>query len=981
MRRSALFVSAFAVLLVSSARYVCGEEHSVEASLAAFGLADPNLVIEPVATEPDVVDPVAVAWDEDERMYVVEMRDYPSGPGKGTIRRLEDADGDGRYENAVIFADGLSFPSSCLPWRGGLLVTAAPDILYLKDTDGDGRADERRVVLTGFAEGDQQLRVNGLTFGLDGWVYAANGRNGGDIRAADAPQKDAVSIRRNDLRLMPDTGIFETVSGPSQFGLARDDWGNRFLSWNTIPIRHVVIEDRYLNRGGSLQGESGIATMIPGDDTGRVYPLAPSQRRFNRESADFFNASCGTTIYRGEALPGLQGDAFACESLSSLVHQRRLVRDGATFAASRVQSDSEFLASKDAWFRPVNLATGPDGGLYVVDFCRQWVEHPDFIPKELQTGIDFRAGDNLGRIWRIRPKGNWAPRARKRISAATTAELTECLRDPNGWRRDQAQRLLIEREDKGAVPLLGDLVRHGATPQTRLAALWTLAALERHGCAIDEELIRDAMRHASPEVRRGAIEVVEPRLRSGGCWEAELLGLAEDKDAAVQLQTALAAGFMEKEARSRILRKLASGGRADGWVRMAIMSSLGGGAPEFLTSLLKESPDTTGAESIDAEMLGDLARVAAAQPGTNAARATIIEILRSSRGEDAKISLLAGFLGGLEPRGAAFDKTLGTGDPDITSAIAGIVATAKHVSTSSSAATGERVRAIRVLAVAPKDEAEAIWSSLLDARQPPEVRVEAARELGRHADAAQVERLLGAWEQIPTSSRSGLLQELSRRADSVEALLAAAEGGRISRIELRGAAGESLMSHPDTALRSRAEELFNSAGGENRAEVIARYQKALGRPGDARRGAKQFARNCVACHRVQGLGQTVGPDLSGIASRPKEKLVSDVLDPSAEVAPDFMNYILTTRSGEVYSGLLVRETLAGVTLRQAQGAESTVARAQVAEFRAGNASLMPEGFEEALDEQAMADLLEFLHHGDRRALEEAIQADSGTMPR
>ena len=313
------------------------------------------------------------------------------------------------YERSTVFAEGLPFPNGVLPCFGGVLVTAAPDIWFFRDTDGDGRADERKVILTGFGEGNTQLRVNGLYWGLDNWIYAANGRSDGEVRTPGSDPSRAVSIRRRDVRFRfrPDHKDVqvEAIAGFSQFGLAHDDRGNRFPSWNTIPLRHVVVEQADLDRNPYLAETSSIAPILDESDGGRVYSLSPVQARFNRESVDYFNASCGPTIFRGDRLPpAYRGGAFVCEPLTNLVHRRTLEPAGATFVARRVERDREFLASTDPAFRPVNLATGPDGALYVADMYRELVEHPDFVPKDLRGGIEFRRWHDRGRIWRIRAK-------------------------------------------------------------------------------------------------------------------------------------------------------------------------------------------------------------------------------------------------------------------------------------------------------------------------------------------------------------------------------------------------------------------------------------------------------------------------------------------------------------------------------------------------------------------------------------------------
>ena len=271
--------------------------------LATLRLADPGLTIELVAAEPEVVSPVAIAWDEDGRLFVAEMIDYPSGPTAGRIRRLEDRDGDGRYEHATVFADGLPFPNGVLPCFGGVLVTAAPNIWFFRDRDGDGRADERRVVLTGFGEGNPQLRVNGLTWGLDNWIYAANGRSDGEVRA---PVIRPARRSHPPPRLPVPAGrraTVEAIAGFSQFGLPHDDWGNRFPSWNTIPIRHVVLEASTLTatptwrRPRRSRRSSTWPTAVASSRSAR------RRRGSTASRVAFFNASCGPTIYRGAARP------------------------------------------------------------------------------------------------------------------------------------------------------------------------------------------------------------------------------------------------------------------------------------------------------------------------------------------------------------------------------------------------------------------------------------------------------------------------------------------------------------------------------------------------------------------------------------------------------------------------------------------------------------------------------------------------------
>ncbi len=384
---------------------------SPDDALKSFQVAD-GLRVELVAAEPLVESPCALSFDEKGRLFVAENRGYPRTvePPQGRIALLTDTDGDGRMDQRTTFAEGLAFPNGVMVWQGGLIVTAAPDIFFFKDTDGDGRADERRVLLTGFDTAKStQLRVNKPMLGPDGWIYFAAGLTGGTITSPEHPEKPAVKMT-GDLRWNPRTGDFENVDGKSQFGMSFDDFGRRFICMNRLPVQHVVLSSAWLRRNPRLAfsdtvqdcNARDVKTMMKGGGEGvRLFPISHNITTADSHAGSF-SAACAVTIWRGGALPEqFTGCALSCDPTGNLVHADRLVPRGATFSAEPLLEKREIFPSSDDWCRPVFLAAGPDGALYVADMYRSTIEHPDYVAEELRKHTDFESGKQMGRIWRV----------------------------------------------------------------------------------------------------------------------------------------------------------------------------------------------------------------------------------------------------------------------------------------------------------------------------------------------------------------------------------------------------------------------------------------------------------------------------------------------------------------------------------------------------------------------------------------------------
>jgi putative membrane-bound dehydrogenase-like protein len=423
---------------------------AVEA-LSTFQL-QPGFKIELIATEPLITDPVDMEIDENGKMYVVEMKGVPSDKsGTGSVKILTDSNGDGLLDKSTVFADSLVMPSSVMRWKKGLLVTDPPNVLYFEDTDGDNVADIKNIVLTGFDSSDLESNVNSPVFGLDNWVYLGNGgTSGSDIYYPGKPNSPHLpdNAREHMIRFRPETNELEMLSGRTQFGHTFDAWGNHFMVSNDNHIFQEVIHEQYLKRNPDLLVSAAEQSISDHGSAAEVYPITRNPENQLLTDVGVSTSACGITCYLGGAFPAEfnSNTSFVAEPAQNLVHVDHLQEKGATFSASRVIKNKEFLASTDPYFRPVNFYIGPDGALYVVDFYRQFIEGPEFMDEEVVRSANLYNGTDKGRIYRISATDATAPTWMKKmdLGKATNEQLVEKLADVNIWWRLIGQRLLLD---------------------------------------------------------------------------------------------------------------------------------------------------------------------------------------------------------------------------------------------------------------------------------------------------------------------------------------------------------------------------------------------------------------------------------------------------------------------------------------------------------------------------------------------------------
>ncbi len=897
----------------------------------------PGYRIELAAAEPDVVDPVDLAFDEGGRLFVAEMIDYPYGdaegnPPQGRVRMLEDLDADGRYERSTVFAERLRWPTAVALWDGGVLVASVPDLLYFKDTDGDGRADRREVWLTGFGSSNVQGLVNNLKWGLDHAFTGATSSSPSQVRSPKHPASGVVDLRGRDFRLLP-TGQVEPLSGGGLFGNAFDDFGRRFVCRNWYPAYHVVLDDRALRRNPHVPYPAAIHYLAPNPDP--VFRASEPEafrtlitRKFlsgelpgalavpTGRSTAYFTSATGTLVFRGTALaPSDYGLLFTAEPATNLIHRKALVPDGVSFRADRVDKGRELLASTDNWFRPVNLAEGPDGALYVCDMYREFIEHPAAIPDIVKRRLDLSSGKDRGRIWRIVREG--APTsARPDLGKASTAALASTLSRPGAWWRETAARLLFRRRDRSAAPVLERLVRDSENPAVRTAALWALDGLG----VLRPELVEHALRDPAAEVREQAVRLAKEL--------PPLLPLVDDPAPRVRFLLATALGDFPDARATAALARLAARDAADPWARAALLSSASGRAVELLR-----------------DAAGETARALASMIGARADDAELAAALEIAK---ARPAALSGLAEGLRRAGKRLSELPGG---------SALLAAAARIAGDEKAALPERIDAARLLSSASFAEAEAALVPLLAPGAPEPLRGAAVRVLAGFRDAGAGARLLDAWRLVPADVRGEALSWF-RPADRQEALLDAVEQSRVSPGELALDLKRALLANPALAVRAR--RLVGDGPSADRRKVIAAYVEVLERRGDAARGREVFRKSCATCHRSEGEGREIGPDLASVKQRSPEELLVAILDPNREVNPQFLAVKIRTTGGDVIDGVIAAESAASLTLKRAEGDPVTLLRSTIEKLAPTSLSLMPEGLEKAVDVGQMADLVEYI---------------------
>ncbi len=958
-----------------------GPPYSPAEALKSFRI-EPGFKIETFVTEPDIRSPVAMDIDENGRIYVSEDPGYPLNfkDKLGRIILLEPIEG-GRFRRTV-FADKLTMPIGVMRWKKGILVTDAPDILYLEDTDGDGKADIRKVVLTGFAFTNPQDMVNAPVYGLDNWIYLGHSGpgtavifvnefndRGSDLRFPDHPEWQSIKQARRMVRFKPDTGQIEYTSTATQYGHSFDTWGHHFTVSNEDHIRQEVVAARYLSRNPDLPAGSAMERISDHGSAAEVYPITQNARVEMLSGVGSFTSACSITVYLGGLFPALGSFSLTAEPAQNLVHRDVLTPKGATFLAKRSRESVEFLASTDGWFRPVNFTIGPDGAIYLVDYYRLVIEHPEWMATETFHSKDLYKGDDRGRIYRITPDAGLPLPWPVRTGQATDAQLVEMLASPNSWQRRTAQRLLVDHANPQTVGPLAKILTTSPSAAARVHALWTLEGIHQ----LTADLVEKALDDSEAGVRENAIQLAESRLKENPKLVEKLLKMEHDPDGRTQFQLLCTLGGVSSAASSAVQDRLLAQRIEDPWMQIAALSASSDRAPQLFRAAAAFTATQTPARANYFHQVAAVIGIRRKPPeirqmmttlqsGASWWRTATLEGLAQGLGrtpgetlsQDLMLKLFAG--SDAEVRHAALRALGAAGLPPSAAPLL------KQAAATAQAADRDpalRADSIGLLALGDAAKSEDLFKKLIDPQQPELVQAAAVRGLGRVKGAAVGTFLIERWKSFTPTVRMDAADAMFRDPDRPRILLNAIKKDTVQTWTLAFRHKRQLLMHTDAALREEARVLFEDKAGAREA-VLKNYQAALDMPGDAERGRAVFERVCSKCHRLNAIGHEVGPDLATIRNRPPQLILPDIIIPSRNIAQNYESYVVETKSRGIIEGVMGPQTPTTITIRHEEGKEDVIPRSDIKEMRITNLSAMPADLDKQVTIPQMADLLKFL---------------------
>lgn len=972
-------------------------------ALATFELEE-GFQLELIASEPLLADPVDMEIDEFGRLFVVEMPGYPLDKGNtGRIRMLSDSDGDGIMDKSIVFADNLLFPNGILRWKKGFLVTDAPNVLYFEDSNGDGLADRRDTVLTGFSLSNPHVNVNNPVYGLDNWIYLSHmghigarkyddlfGDRGAEIVYHGIPESASLPKNANgrSVRFRPEVLELEMNSARSQFGHTFDAWGRYFLTHNQNHVYHEVIASKYVDRNPHLLVSNATESISDHGNETEIFQITTHPDRQLFTPVGMTTSSSGITAYTGGLFPEPFGDnvAFVAESVSNLVHVDVLKEKGASFEASRHREHKEFFASKDSWSRPVNMYVGPDGALYVLDYYRKIIEHPEWMADEAVEEGGLYDGIGMGRIYRITPNGTgkaeWI--SGLDLGKQTPKEWVSHLSSPNSWWRINAQRLLVDAADNSVVPMLRQMAIHPTSAEGRLHALWTLQGMGK----LDPDLIVKGFYDPEPGVRENVIKLTELHKGEMSYFLTDLLSLKDDPSPRVRFQLLCMLGYLDAPDVTAVREQLLFDDLTDEWVQVAALSAsyTTDQAHHLLQRAIQRFNPEIQSYSKLLSKLTYMVTVAENSPYVS----KLLDACLASSGKEPRgwqSGVLTGIVEGIKanPKSAQniqkaegqlvnayFEHSLPEVRKSIFSLISALgiedsgilekgIQRALAIALDTSRKEGRRVESLRFLSHGDFGNQRQQLQDLLVAREAVSVQLAAMQALGTLEGTAVTSDMLSRWEVLTPEIRVAALEAFLLEEGRVKLLLDALETKKVSGSLIDYRKRVRLMNQANVELRNRARMLLTIDEGQ---EVNRKFQQALTLTANPEDGKAVYMQNCAQCHTYRGKnGVAFGPDLGTVHNWLSKDIMANILDPGLSIAQGFDLWDITLLDGTNVQGMILSETSSAINLRISPGVEKELNRKEIEEIKSLSMSLMPPQASE-LTLQEMSDLIAYIKRGD-----------------
>jgi putative membrane-bound dehydrogenase-like protein len=939
--------------------------------------------VELVANEPLIYDPVDLEFNEKGDAMVLEMPGYPMEDKQSRLLVLKDNNKDGVYDSTIVFKDNLGLADSFMSYKKGVLVAAPPYLLQLHDENGDYKVEKVDTLMGGFAKENLQHNYNGLTYGIDNWIYAANGGNDGKPYWW-GDTTTAMDLRGQDLRFNLETRQMERLGESSGgFGLAMDEYGRFFETHNLTHISHLVFPDRYL-KGRQILPENTLQNISDHEEDGlaRIFPIGEQEDRVNHpEQSGYFSGSCGVTYYGGGAFgEKYNNTVWVADVVLNLIHVDKIKPNGASFTASRIFENKDFLASSDRAFRPVNMSVGPDGSMYIIDIHRKVIEHPEWIPDEIEKTLDLNAGKNQGRIYKISSTN----KSFDFKQFSSSEGLLESLKNPNQWVRNTAHRLLMENVLSNETFLGLKKLLESDNALARLHAIWILT----YSGKLTPNEVLAALQDKNAAIRESVLKISENYLTESESILNKIIALLNDLDARVRMQAALSLSTLPenhpfyKKNQDLILQSLAKTAKLpnDEWNVAAITLAAQIQTVELFAQISQE-------KNVNSSLLASLALNIS---GETENVLSILRYLSTSPISDKEKTLVVSQLAKHTEKvnGKSIENQVSQleqkAELDLLTSLASLRQKLKLQPSSqflkyskeasknvldTSLPDSVRVQYLSLLDFLPYAQKSTILFECLKNNQPLKLQENALRQLSNYREKEIGNKVVAMWKDLSPQTRRYASDLLLYIESNHDALLTGLENGIINIGEMNFdlERRRTLLWWTDNEnTKTRAKKLFSDSGVSNRQAAMDKMKPALTLKGNNINGKKIFSNTCATCHKYGSIGQEVGPVLTEISRKSKATMLHDILDPNAAVDPKYVNHSLETKSGAIHMGIVANETDKSVTIHKIGGEKVLINKSEIKKFRSLGTSLMMEGFENALSTQEMADLLEFLQKGEKK---------------